>query len=86
MDAMKFKLNALERMCVWEITQLPENTNIVSSKWVYYYKYNSSGHIIKRRAHLVAQGFTQIFGVDYNETFSPVVHLASLQLICAIAT
>jgi hypothetical protein len=82
---MEFELNALDKMRVWEVTQAPTNMNIVGSKWVYHYKYNPSGCIIKRRAHLVTQGFTQIFGVDYEETFSPVICLSSLRLICTLA-
>jgi hypothetical protein len=57
MDAMKLELNVLDKMCVWEVTWLPKNMNIIGSKWVYCYKYNSSSCIIKKRAHLVAQGF-----------------------------
>jgi hypothetical protein len=53
-DAMKFELNALDKICVWEVTQPPENTNIVGSKWIYHYKYNPASYIIKRQAHLVA--------------------------------
>jgi hypothetical protein len=44
---MEFELNALDKICVWEVTQAPANMKIVGSKWVYYYKYNPSGHIIK---------------------------------------
>jgi hypothetical protein len=69
--AMEFELNALQKMQVWDEVQPPAKTNIVGSKWVYRYKYNSSGLIIKRRARLVAQGFTQIFGVDYDENILP---------------
>jgi hypothetical protein len=47
-NAMKFKLNVLDKMHIWEVTQLPENTNIVGSKWVYHYKYNPANCIIKR--------------------------------------
>jgi hypothetical protein len=82
---MEFELDTLMKMHVWEVTQPPANTNIVGSKWVYRYKYNPQGLIIKRRACLVAQGFTQVFGVDYEDTFSPVIHLSSLRLICALA-
>jgi hypothetical protein len=77
-EVMKFELNVLDKMRVWDVVQLPANTNIIGSKWVFHYKYNPSGLIIKRRAQLVAQGFTQMFGVDYEETFSLIVCLSSL--------
>jgi hypothetical protein len=83
--AMEFKLNALNKMHVWDKVEPPVNTNIIGSKWVYCYKCNLSGLLIKRRALLVAQGFTQIFGVDYDKTFSLTIHLSSLWLICALA-
>jgi hypothetical protein len=67
--AMEFEVNMLDRMCVWETAELPVNTNIIGSKWVYCYKYNPSDQVIKRRAHLVTQGFTQKLGMDYGETF-----------------
>jgi hypothetical protein len=47
---MEFELDALEKMHIWEVAQPPVNTNIVGSKWVFHYKYNPSGLIIKRRA------------------------------------
>jgi vacuolar-type H+-ATPase subunit I/STV1 len=84
-EAMKFELDVLKKMRVWEVTQPPANTNIMGSKWVYRYKYNPQGLIIKRRACLVAQGFTQVISVDYEDTFSPVICLSSLRLICALA-
>jgi hypothetical protein len=85
MKAMEVELNTLNKMCIWDIVQPSANTNIVGSKWVYHYKYNPSSLIIKRRARLVAQGFTQMFGVDYNETFSLIMYLSSLWLICTLA-
>jgi hypothetical protein len=74
LEAMKFELNALDKICVWDEVEPLANTNIIGSKWVYHYKYNPSGLIIKRRAQLVAQEFTQKFGVDYNR-YSPQLYI-----------
>jgi len=49
------------------------------------HKRDQEGRVIRAKSHLVAQGFTQTFGVDYYKTYSPVVHLASLWSICALA-
>jgi len=48
---------------------------MVKSKWVYANKYNNKGHIVARKAQLVAKGFTQILGGDYNETYASVMRL-----------
>jgi Reverse transcriptase (RNA-dependent DNA polymerase) len=69
----------------WEVVPAPENTNIVGNRWTFIWKRNSQGEIIRPRSRLVTQGFTQAFGVDYDETYSPVTHLASLRIICTIA-
>ena len=60
-------------------------TNVVSCKWVFKIKKNTVGEIDKYKVWLVTRGFTQQYGVDYNEIYTPVAHLASLHLILAIA-
>ena len=56
----------------WELVDLPENKNIVGSKWLFKCKRGADGQIEKCKARLVAQGYSQQFGVDYIEVFSPV--------------
>lgn len=63
----------------------PPNVNIVQCKWVFKLKYDSSGNFEKFKARLVARGFTQRFGLDYNETFSPVVRHSSLRILFSLA-
>jgi len=57
---------------------------VVKSKWVYANKYNDKGHIVARKAQLVAKDFMQILGEDYDETYTSVARLESVQLVCAI--
>jgi hypothetical protein len=64
----------------------PQNKNIVGSKWVFCIKHKADGSINKYKVHLVAQGFTQIYGVNYFNTYLPVTRLSSFRLILAIAT
>ncbi|KAJ3481936.1 hypothetical protein NLJ89_g12173 [Agrocybe chaxingu] len=59
--------------------------NVVDCKWVLRVKKNADGEIEKRKARLVARGFTQIYGLDYYETYAPVARLASFRLILALA-
>ena len=64
----------------------PPGANIVGSKWVFKIKKDSGRRIIQRKARLVTQGFSQVPGIDYFNTFVPVAKLASIQTILAIVT
>ena len=60
--------------------------NIVGSRWVFTIKHDAEGHIVKYKARVVAQGFSQIHGVDFEETYAPVVRYDSLRLLLRFAT
>jgi transposase InsO family protein len=76
---------AFERMGVYEVVPHPKDRKVVGSKWVFRIKRGPDGAIQKYKARVVAQGFTQIEGVDYDETFAPVAKFASLRVILALA-
>ncbi|CAL2254021.1 unnamed protein product [Prunus armeniaca] len=69
----------------WVLVPPPTNTNIVGSKWIYKLKRHSDGSISRYKARLVAQGFSQEAGFDYEETFSPVVRHATICIILSLA-
>ncbi len=69
----------------WELTEKPEGANVVGSKWVFRAKKDATGKIVRYKARLVAQGFSQIPGVDYFDTFAPVARLASIRTVLAFA-
>ena len=78
LKAMQTKMESLKEHEVWELTELPEGLEPVGSKWVFKTKVNADCKIEYYKAWLVAQGFSQRFGSDYDETFSPVVRLESV--------
>lgn len=69
----------------WTLTDLPEGRKAINSKWVYKLKRDENGEIVRHKARLVAKGCAQKYGIDYNETFSPVVRYTSVRFLFALA-
>ena len=78
-------MKSLKENEVWEMVELPKDRKTVGSKWVYKLKSGPDGSIERYKARLVAQGFSQKYGTDYDETFCPVVRLESLRTMIALA-
>ena len=70
-------MESLRTHDVWDMVELPRDRKAVGSKWVYKLKMNADGLVERYKARLVPQGFTQKFGIDYAETFCPVVRFES---------
>src|SRR5712671_1365608 len=79
-DACQYEIDALHKNDTWELVDLPPGRKSIKSKWVFKLKADGC-----YRMRLVAKGFTQIPGIDYNETFSPIAHFESLRLLLALA-
>ena len=69
----------------WDIVPKPKDRDIVSCRWMFKLKRNAEGNIEKYKARLVARGFSQIYGTDYDEVFAPVVRQTTLRTLLAIA-
>jgi histone deacetylase 1/2 len=83
-QAMQAEMDALHANNTWTLVPRKPNMNVVSSKWVFKVKTKSNGTLDRYKARLVARGFTQLPGLDYDETFSPVVKASTIRLILTI--
>ena len=82
--AMEAEMKSLQSNNVWELVYPPPNRKVIGSKWIFKCKVNADGVMEHYKARLVAQGCTQRYGLDYEETFSPVVRFESIRVLLAI--
>ena len=85
-EAMQQEIQALHENHTWDLVPRPSNTNIIGSKWVFRIKFQEDGSVERYKARLVAQGYSQIEGLDYTETYSPVVKATTIRVVLTIAT
>ncbi|GKF72676.1 retrovirus-related pol polyprotein from transposon TNT 1-94, partial [Tanacetum coccineum] len=72
---MKKELNYFERLEVWELVPRSDRVMIINIKWIYKVKLDEVRGVLKNKAHLVAKGYCQEEGIDFEESFAPVARL-----------
>jgi hypothetical protein len=85
LSSMESEIKNIESKGTWIETSLPEGRKAAGCKWVFKVKTDADGNVVKYKSRLVAQGFSQVPGVDYAETFAPVSRTTSLRLLLTIA-
>jgi hypothetical protein len=84
-DAMVEEYDSIVRNSVWDVVPRPEDKSVVSSHWLYKVKQAADGSVEKHKARFVARGFSQVEGIDYDETFAPVARYSSIRSILALS-
>ena len=82
---MDEEINALEKNSTWEIIDVPNNKKTLGCKWLFNIKYKPDRNIDMFKARLVSKGYTQIYGIDYMETFSLVEKMTIVRILISFA-
>ena len=82
---MHDELLQFQRNDVWTLVPRPEGEHIIGIKWIFRNKTYEEGNVIRNKAWLVAQEYSQMEGVDYDETFAPVARMESIKILLALA-
>lgn len=83
--AMESEYESLLQNNTWELTDLPPDRKAINNKWVFRIKTDGNGNICRYKARLVAKGCSQRAGIDYKETFAPVVRYSSIRFLMSLA-
>ncbi|GJZ36120.1 retrovirus-related pol polyprotein from transposon TNT 1-94, partial [Tanacetum coccineum] len=84
-EAMQEELNEFERLGVWELVPRPDKVMVITLKWIYKVKLDELRGILKNKARLVARGYRQEEGIDFEESFAPVARLEAIRIFLAFA-
>ncbi|GJW94056.1 retrovirus-related pol polyprotein from transposon TNT 1-94 [Tanacetum coccineum] len=82
-DAIQKEIHEFERLEVWELVPCPDKVFLIKLKWIYKVKTNEFGGVLKNKARLVAQGFRQEEGINFEESFAPVARIEAIRIFVA---
>ncbi len=84
-NATDEEMATLDANATWELVALPKDKKTIGCKWVYKIKHNVDGSVSRYKAKLVAKGYAQTYGIDYEETYSLVAKMTTIRVIIAMA-
>ncbi|GJW03382.1 retrovirus-related pol polyprotein from transposon TNT 1-94 [Tanacetum coccineum] len=84
-ESMQDELNQFERLQVWELVPRPEGKNIIALKWLWKNKCDAENIVVRNKTRLVAKGYKQEEGIDFEESFAPVARLEAVRMFIAYA-
>jgi hypothetical protein len=84
-NAMHEELENFERNQVWTLVEPSRDMNVIGTKWVLKNKQGGDGEIVRNKSRLVAQGYSQVEGLDFGETFAPIARLEAIRILLAFA-
>ena len=85
LEAMKSKMESMKINSIWTLVDPPEGVKPIRYTWIFKRKRGAYGKVETYKAHLVVKGYRQRYGIDYDETFSPIAMLKSIQIMLVIA-
>jgi hypothetical protein len=83
-EVMQEELKQFKRSEVWDLVPKPNDINVIGTKWIYKNKSDENGTVTRNKERLVAQGYRQVEGLDFDETFAPVARLESIRLLLGV--
>ena len=84
-DVMSKEFNSTSEHSTWDLVEVTKTMNVVGCRWVFTIKYNSDGTIDRYKARIVARGYHQQQGVDYEDIFSPVIKSTTIRIVLGLA-
>lgn len=83
--AIEEEMQALYNNQTWTLVPRPKNVNVIGSKWIFQTKFKEDGSVERHKARLMTQGYSQIEGLDFEETYNPVIKPTTIRVVLAIA-
>lgn len=84
-EAIADEYKSFEKNKAWSLTTLPDGKKAVKCKWVFKKKLGSEGQLLRYKCRLVAKGYSQEYGIDYTDTYAPVVRYSTIRILLALA-
>jgi hypothetical protein len=83
-EAMDQEFATLQKNRTWHLVPANQGQNLIDCKWVYKIKYKADDTVDRYKVRLVAKGFKQRYGIDYEDTFNPLVKMATVRIVLSI--